>query len=1131
MKGKKLILPWLLSAAMVISMAPAAFATDSGDAPEKTGAMSSEKFSEPLSADELKAAGIDLSGGMTNQEAVSKLLHWAGMTDKQLGQYPSDTNAMAESMGMTKGIRDYDPEATVTKENIDEMTPAVCQLKNALHPENGKMKPLFMNGMAQPIFPYTSGAVEKGYSNDKSDIIRYCVYVETDYDTDNDGNRDLVKAVVQIPRAAAEGDYKASTIYEARPYIPGCTPFYGDESVYGKDGYDISKLDSRPAARKASSKPVSTMKAAENARSSDWYYYNRYEDLWDYEDLTWYDNFLVRGYAVVETGGIGTRGSEGFETCGDYHQVEAFKDVIEWLHGDRVAYTDKTSNIPVTADWSNGNVGMTGRSYAGTTQFGLATTGVEGLRTIVPVAGIASWYEYTNSQGVPTDSASHYTDILGLYCAGRYIDKEDWKKISRDYGNYLAQTKNDQEATNGDYSNHWKIRDYTKDAEKIKCPALIVHGLNDNNVRTKEFDLMYRAYKKAGAPVKLLLHQDAHITPAYPSSGLEFNIGDTSYDDILNRWFSHYLYGVDNGIEKMAEVTAQSSSDTDKWTTYDSWEAAGNLVLNGKADSKDTVISSDYAGNGMTRSNYQEQMSQGSTPVNARYVADIDKDTTLKGSVAVKFSASASNAGDSDSQDKAEVRAPRGNKSAGTFDHDNYVNPDKHESAKSSGADVKAASDGSASGKAENIEDRDGLMVSAMLVDLSDKAFPAFNTEGSYVPKAVVKEKGAWQGGGLENLDLVKLQAKDVNYKVIARGWMDLCNPGAGYDSASADSSTRISLKPGESHDYTIYLQPNLYEVKAGHKLALVIYTYDPSLTSYDQDYKVTIDNSSVSAVIPVDQESMAGSVNAVYSQSQKPDTVKLSVSTEGRGNVRSSAGTGNILKNSKTTLTANPAEGYSFDHWIVNGENKGDDRRLSVSLDSDTEVKAVFTGTDWSNPYKDVSEGDWFYDAAAYTNRRNIMTGTAADKFDPQLKTTRAMLISLIYRMEGSPSADAQTAFKDVHPGSWYESAIKWASANKIVSGYDSSTFGPDDPVTREQLAAILYRYAAYKGYDTSKTGMTQGFTDAANVSEYAVPAMNWAVNSYIINGIDSELQPQAAATRAQTAEMIMNFMTNVAG
>ena len=211
---------------------------------------------------------------------------------------------------------------------------------------------------------------------------------------------------MQIPRAAMEGNYKAATIYEARPYITGCNESMNPGKNLGSESYDISKLYSQPDKRVPAA-------AAAAADSADWYYWNPYEQMYDYEDLNWYDYYLVRGFAVVECGGLGTKGSDGFETCGTDLEIDAFKCVIEWLHGDRVAYTDKTSNVAISADWSSGKIGMTGRSYAGTTQFGLATTGVAGLETIVPVAGIASWYEYTNSQGISTNSLVNYSERLG----------------------------------------------------------------------------------------------------------------------------------------------------------------------------------------------------------------------------------------------------------------------------------------------------------------------------------------------------------------------------------------------------------------------------------------------------------------------------------------------------------------------------------------------------------------------------------------------------------------------------------------------------------------------------------------------------------------------------------------------
>lgn len=132
----------------------------------------------------------------------------------------------------------------------------------------------------------------EGYSNEDSDIIRYCVYVETNYDTDDDGKLDLVKAVVQIPRAAMEGDYQAATIYEARPYITGCNSSMSPGKNLGNESYDITKLYSQPAARVPVA-TATTAQAAAQANSADWYYWNPYEYMYDYEDLEWYDYYLT----------------------------------------------------------------------------------------------------------------------------------------------------------------------------------------------------------------------------------------------------------------------------------------------------------------------------------------------------------------------------------------------------------------------------------------------------------------------------------------------------------------------------------------------------------------------------------------------------------------------------------------------------------------------------------------------------------------------------------------------------------------------------------------------------------------------------------------------------------------------
>ena len=165
-------------------------------------AVESEDTSAPVTWGELTADSPDLTlpvtgepdQAVTNQEAVAYLLRWAGMEESQLGTYPADYNAMADSMGMTDGIEGYTPTATCTQGNLAVMKQSAQVLYDALHGDT--LEPLFMNGMAQPIFPYTTGAVEEGYDNANSDIIRFFVYVETDYDTDDDGKLDLVKALV-----------------------------------------------------------------------------------------------------------------------------------------------------------------------------------------------------------------------------------------------------------------------------------------------------------------------------------------------------------------------------------------------------------------------------------------------------------------------------------------------------------------------------------------------------------------------------------------------------------------------------------------------------------------------------------------------------------------------------------------------------------------------------------------------------------------------------------------------------------------------------------------------------------------------------------------------------------------------
>ena len=1117
------------------------------------------------------------SGGLTKLDAVKFILKFAGMQEKQFPNGDSDYIAMAKSVGIIDDT--FDGSAACSPKELGDMasSEAASNLSDAV--KNGKQ--LFVKGVAQPIFPYTSGVpTDEGYSNEDSDIIRYSVYVETNYDTDGDGKLDLVKALVQLPRAAAEGKYQAATIYDARPYITGCTDNGESRKFTYKDGdlgYNLDDLYAQPKTARTAEGTATTMEAAKKATADEWYYVSPYESypgypFYDYEDLDWYDYFLVRGYAVVEVGGLGTLGSEGLETCGADVETDAFKCVIEWLTGNRAAYTDKEHNIAIEADWSNGKVAMTGRSYGGTTDFAVASTGVEGLETIVPVAGIASWYEYTNSQGISTGRNPAYSDNLGFYCNGRYIDEDDWNSMKDVYQKYLNRIYNDQIALNGDYGTHWATRDYTagNDGKKtdngltydnFNCPALIVHGLNDTNVRTKQFQLMYDAFKNAGQNVKLLLHQGAHITPDYDSSKLSLLIDGEAYNGILNKWFSHYLYNQNNGAENMAAVTVQNNTDG-SWTTLNDWDGNTETLRLACGDDGETTVDSNYSYN-----DYRYFLDNtNSTSARAIYTMDVDTDTVIVGTAKVHVRATpiqhlGQQAAVTSAEETAEV-APRG------VNHEEMADPANQNVDATS---VAVQSTGS----------RDALMMSAMLVDMSDTEFPTYPTSVTHQSTGEIN----WFGSGAQNYEVINFVTSNSKYKVIAQGWMDLANPDAGFDSASA--ANKVELQDGTYYDYTLYLQPTHYTVKAGHKLALVLFTYDPSKASYSEDYGYTFQNAETYAEIPV---------NSFYT---------LNYSAGANGTVTADKGNGAQMEaNSLVTLTATADSGYDFSGWTVNGEAVEGGATKTFTINGNTTITANFTahhssggssggsssssttvsaaksdngsvsidktsaskgstvtvtvkakdgykldkltvtdakgntvdvtdlgngkfsfvmpegkvtvtptfvadngGQTESKSFSDVKSSDWFADAVQYVTDKGLMNGTGDNKFSPSASTTRGMLMTVLARYAGEDTTGSTP---------WYQKGMEWAKTNGVSDGTN-----PEVNITREQLVTMLYRYAGSPAAD----GKLDSFSDAASVSSYAVNAMQWAVANGIVNGANGKLNPQNNATRAEVAAILMRF------
>lgn len=179
--------------------------------------------------------------------------------------------------------------------------------------------------------------------------------------------------------------------------------------------------------------------------------------------------------------------------------------------------------------------------------------------------------------------------------------------------------------------------------------------------------------------------------------------------------------------------------------------------------------------------------------------------------------------------------------------------------------------------------------------------------------------------------------------------------------------------------------------------------------------------------------------------------------------------------------------------------------------------------------PFTDVSTSDWFYDDVAFVYENGLFSGTDSRSFSPNASMTRAMLVTVLYRLEGEPTVTGRSSFTDVRSGAYYEKSVIWAAANGIVTGTDSTSFSPDTKVTREQLAAILYRYAQYRKLDTDASAKLNSFTDADSVSAYASEALGWAVSEGLINGASGKLMPKGDATRAQVAAILHRFVKNV--
>lgn len=372
---------------------------------------------------------------------------------------------------------------------------------------------------AVPAAAHGPGTGRPGHSRESRPVYSYAhavresVWVDTGLDGNGDGKPDRVAADIIRPAEPAKAGHRIPVIMDASPYYSCCGR--GNESqlkTYDKNG-----------------KPV--------------------------QFPLFYDNYFVpRGYAVVLVDLAGTNRSDGCVDVGGPSDVTSAKAVIDWLNGRAKGYSARSGGHAVKASWANGSVGMIGKSWDGTIANGVAATGVAGLKTIVPISAISSWYDYYFSQGAalydggPDALASDVEDPVDARSCGAQ-----------------QQRLHDGAPRSGDWTTLWQQRDYVKDAAKVKASVFVVHGLQDLNVRTKHFGQWWDALAAHGVQRKIWLSQTGHVDP--------FDYRRAAWVDTLHQWFDHYLLGIDNGVDRAPAADIERTPD--HWTTDARWPAAG----------------------------------------------------------------------------------------------------------------------------------------------------------------------------------------------------------------------------------------------------------------------------------------------------------------------------------------------------------------------------------------------------------------------------------------------------------------------------------------------------------------------------------------------------------------------------
>lgn len=384
------------------------------------------------------------------------------------------------------------------------------------------------------------------------DVIREVVYVESRVDTDKDGLPDLVK--VSIIRPRYEG--QIPTIMTASPYHQGTNDKASDKALYKMEEELEIKLPHTIELEEPKLNLVEPFGQAELVSEAE-------EKLTHINSsYTLNDYFLPRGFANLYVSGVGTKDSQGLMTNGDYQQIEAYKNVIDWLNGRCRAFTDHTRKRQIKADWSNGKVATTGISYLGTMSNGLATTGVDGLEVIIAEAGISSWYNYYRENGLVTSPGGYPGedfDSLAELTYSRNLLAGDYIRANEAHQADLEKVKEQLDRKTGDYNQFWHDRNYLLNAHKVKAEVVFTHGSQDWNVKPLHVYQMFHALPD-NIRKHLFFHHGAHV---YMN-----NWQSIDFRESMNALLSKKLLGLDSGYQ-LPTVIWQDNTAPQTWQSLD----------------------------------------------------------------------------------------------------------------------------------------------------------------------------------------------------------------------------------------------------------------------------------------------------------------------------------------------------------------------------------------------------------------------------------------------------------------------------------------------------------------------------------------------------------------------------------